>query len=75
MKLIKKIYTKMIQLKEMITDEKGYRYNKALYSITDNMVLATRVNDTDLERKYVNEFKLLRSYGYKAWKSYKKSNK
>ncbi|MCI7208025.1 MAG: hypothetical protein SPI06_12535 [Terrisporobacter sp.] len=75
MKLIKKIYTKMIQLKEMITDEKGYRYNKALYEITDNMVLATRVNDTDLERKYVNEFNLLRSYGYKAWKGYKKLDK
>lgn len=75
MKLIKKIYTKMIQLKEMITDEKGYRYNKALYEITDNMVLATQANDTDLERKYVNEFRILKSYGYKAWKSYKKTNK
>lgn len=75
MKLIKALGRKLAQLKEMITDEKGYRYNKALYSITDNMVLATQANDTDLERKYVNEFRILKSYGYKAWKSYKKTNK
>lgn len=75
MKLIKALGRKLAQLKEMITDEKGYRYNKVLYAITDGMVLAEETGNRELYKKYVNEFKVLRKYGYKAWKSYKKTNK
>lgn len=75
MKLIKKIYTKMIQLKEMITDEKGYKYNKALFEITDSIALAERIGDEGLRIKYANEFKILNKYGYEAWKGYKKLDK
>lgn len=75
MKLIKKLYSKMIQLKEMITDQKGYRYNKALYEITNGIALAERIGDEGLRIKYANEFLILKKYGHKAWKSYKELNK
>uniref|UniRef100_A0AAU8B668 Uncharacterized protein n=1 Tax=Dulem virus 30 TaxID=3145748 RepID=A0AAU8B668_9CAUD len=72
MNLIKTLKRKVQQLKEMITDKKGYRYNKALYAITDGMALAQKNGNTELMKEFVTEFKVLKTLGFKAWKSYKK---
>lgn len=71
MKLIKALGRKLQQLKEMITDEKGYQYNNALFEITEGIALADKIGDIELREKFINEFRVLHSFGYEAWKSYK----